>query len=549
MGNTAISVWNSITSYLVDFWYEKHIDEPVRWTKLILWILVVVASFFVLNRLFPIALALPIKAYYTDFLFLELLKGFIGNYYLLVIVLGLLVYFNEKLFIPWSSLQRGKTVRNFVLLVCAILVWKHCTHDYNMLFDQGYYKDRSLLVFSLILVYWRPFFTVLFLCILFPLVGQLEVLEVYARSTTFLLSRVVMLFIVFFLVNLINKGFRFAHFVFMTGCLVAANYFVSGSGKIMLVEWIFNNRTNNLIAATYANGWHSNLGPESISEMIRFMGKFNVLTRLFSVAIECGLAFMFIHIKWARLLFLGAIMMHLGIIFYSGIFFWMWMSLLVGLLFLFRTKMFKETLIFNKRYFILSIILIVSGRYWVGPSPKVWFDSPLTYTYRFEAEMENGSSKMLPPNYFSPYDVQFTFGSFKYLNDGEPLLDVLWGASGSRSLHAFFYKSARSAKEIYEYEKKHGKLNVNQSRKTFFVLFIKEFIGNRNKKNSEQKLISYIKAPRLLLTYPKWQQDPHGEKIINVSVYEITSYYSDEAGYAEIRNRKLMDIPIYKEAH
>ncbi|MFK5972006.1 MAG: hypothetical protein QM485_01880 [Flavobacteriaceae bacterium] len=546
MRNIVFFKWQTFEKYLSDFWNENQIDSPEKWKKLVPRILVIVGGFFILNKIIIRMVTMPFEVYYNDFLFFEFLKKCIPTYYLWVIVFLLLVFFCKKIFIPWASLQEGKTVRNFVLFVCAILVWKHSTHDYNLLFDQGYYADRILLVLSLILVYWRPAFTILFLCILFPLVGQLEVIEVFARSTTFLLSRVIILFITFFLINLFSKGFRFTDFVFMLGCLVAANYFVSGSGKIMLVEWIFNDQANNLIATTYANGWHSHLSSKSISELVRFMGMFNVPIRLFSVTVECGFAFMFFHIKWARLLLFGAIIMHLGIIFYSGIFFWMWMLLIVAMLFIFRKKRFEEILIFNKRYFLVALVIIISGRYWVGPSPKVWFDSPVNYTYKFEAEMENGSKQMLPPDYFSPYDVQFTFGSFKYLNDNDPLLEVLWGASGSRSLHAYFQKSMKTSEEIFEYEEKYGRIYTNKSSKDLFKKFIKDYVTNWNSGKGDKSLPSFLTAPRLLLTYPKWPDGPNEQKIIKVNVHEVTTYYSDETGYTEIRNRKLLSIPILK---
>ncbi len=535
----------SFKQYLHSFWNESQGNMPEKWIRLVSRVLVVVIVFFVLNKVIPLMVTLPFEAYYNDFLFLEVLKKSISAYFISGIALLLILYFQKKLLIPWESLEQGKTVKFFILFVCCILVWKHGTHDYNLLFDQGYYTDRIVLLLSLILVYWRPVFTLLFLCILFPIVGQLEVLEVFARSTTFLLSRVIILFIAFFIINLFNRGFRFTNFVFMLGCLVASNYFVSGSGKIILGEWIFNDQTNYLIAATYTNGWHAHLDPESISELIRFMDKFNVLTRLFSVTVECGLAFMFFHIKWARWLLIGTILMHLGIMFYSGIFFWMWMLLIVAMLFIFRKERFSEALIFNKKHFVIAIVLVVSGRYWVGPSPKVWFDSPINYTYKFEAEMNSDAKQMLPPDYFSPYDVQFTFGGFKYLNDKDPFLEVLWGATGSRHLHRYFQKQVRTVEEILDYEKKHGRIYGNQSRKEFFEQFIKVYVRNWNDRDMGRNLISDIKAPRLLWTFPKWVDDLDEQKILKVNVYEVTSYYSDETGYREIRNRKILSIPIY----
>lgn len=512
------------------------------WLKLSAYFFTVIAIYFILEKLILRLTTIPFDFYFKDHLFISLVKKLAATYYLPVIAIVVIFFLRKKLFIPWKHLEKGHLIRNILLYIACILTWLHTTHDFNLYFSQGYTIDRVLLLFSLGLIYWRPIGTFFFLLFLFPLVGQLEVLDGFSLSTTFLLTRIIILFLAIFCIHLFYGRFKFNHFLFMLGCFVASNYIVSGAGKIMLGEWILNDQVNYLLPATYANGWHSYLDIESLNKLTRFLSYFNIPSRWYSVFIECGMVTLFFSLKWARFLFIGAIVMHIGIFFYSGIFFWMWILVLVGLLFIFSRKVNNVNSIFNRTYFIIAIPIILAGKLWINPSPKVWFDSPLNYIYKYEATLENGEKHLLPPDFFAPYDVQFTFSNFKCLSN-QPLLPIHWGAHSSRALHNYL-KPYRHKSEIFDYEKTRGRIYHDDEKREFLQQFLQQYIYNWNQSEASKNLISYLRAPRILWNFPRKNYTLIGKKIKSLKVFEITSYYSNQNGYEEIRKKEVLNIPI-----
>ncbi|BAO74617.1 hypothetical protein [Winogradskyella sp. PG-2] len=531
--------------YLVEFWNQRDTIKPKNGVKLSAYFFAVIVIYYTLEKVLLRLTTIPFNLYHNDHLFMALFKRLISVNYIPIIFILVVILFHKKLLISWSHFEKGHTIRNLLFYIACILTWLHTTHDFNFYFGQNYTLDRILLLLSLGLIYWKPVGTILFLFFLFPLVGQLEVLEGFSLSTTFLLTRIIILFIAFLSIHIAFKKFRFNHFMFMLGCFVASNYIVSGAGKIMLGEWIFNNQVNYLLPATYANGWQSYLDIESLNSLTSFLNRFNLPSRIFSLLIECGMVSLFFNIKWARILFIGSIIMHLGIFFYSGIFFWMWILVLVGLLFIFSKKIIEPSTLFNKTFFLIAIPIILAGKFWINPSPKVWFDSPLNYTYKFKATLENGEKHLLPPDFFAPYDVQFTFSNFKYLNK-EPLLEIFWGAHASKKLHNYL-KTFHSTSDIFEYEKHQGKDYYDIEKKEFLKTFINQYISNWNQVKKSRNTISYLRAPRILWNYPRKNFDLIGKTIKSIEVIEVTSYYSKQSGYKEIRNRTVLNMFISKE--
>ncbi|WP_299119071.1 hypothetical protein [uncultured Winogradskyella sp.] len=529
----------------MNFWFRKSEVNLEKWLKLVAYFSLVIILYFVLNKLILRLTTIPFEFYFDDYLFITLFKRLIITYYIPVIAILAIIFLHKKLLVPWTYFEKGIIIRNLLLYIACILTWLHTTHDFNFYFDQNYTLDRIVLLLSLILFYWRPIGSILFLFFLFPLVGQLEVLEGFSLSTTFLLTRIIILFIAFFCIHLVFGKFRFKYFAFMLGCFVASNYIVSGAGKLMLGEWIFNDQVNYLLPATYANGWQSYLNTESLNSLTRFLSYFNMPSRLFSLLIECGMIAFFFNIKWARFLLIGAIVMHIGIFFYSGIFFWMWILVLIGLLFIFSKKVIETPSVFNKAYFLIAIPIILGGKFWINPSPKVWFDSPLNYTYKFKATLENGEGHLLPPDFFAPYDVQFTFSNFKYLND-KPLLGIHWGAHASEKLHNYF-KIHRSDKDIFNFEKTHGIIYKDQEKQIFLAKFITQYVKNWNENAKPKNTISYLRAPRILWNFPRKDFNLIAQTIKSLEIIEVTSYYSEKEGYKEIRNKNVLNISISKQ--
>lgn len=532
-----------IRKYLFDFWQENNSVNKESWKSLIPRIALLVLIYFLLDKgLFRIT-TIPFSSYYGDFIYLEFLKKMILQIYPVIVVLFVLIKFNTKLLVKWSNFEKGKTVRLFIIITTAILTWVYSTYDFNLYFNEAHHLDRFLLIITGILIYWRPIFILFFLTSLLTIIGQFEVLSGFSMATAFLLVRILIMFLSFFVLTLLGRTFRFNDFLFLIVCLVAANYFISGLGKLN-IEWIMNDHINYLIPTTYTNGWLYHMNSESISEMTDFFGWFNIPLKIYVILIECGFLFFFINLTWGRALMVGAIILHLGIFAFSGIFFHMWILILITLLFfIFRKKYIHSEEVFNKKYFLIGIVLIVGGILWCSPMRLAWLDVPMNYTYKFQAENENGELFELPPNFFSPYDYQFTLGNFKYLNP-EPLLPIVWGTTGTSTSISQFFNTQHSNVEIFDFEKRRGAIFENDRRKKDFNKFIKQYMFNWNQRPQERVYWHYAKAPRLLWTFPKEAFAKEKHKIKRVIVTEVTTYYSETDGYNELRRREISSIPI-----
>src|SRR5690606_34266357 len=148
----------------------------------------------------------------------------------------------------------------------------------------------------------------------------------------------------------------------------------------------------------------------------------------FTLLVECGSLFFLWRRPYALALLWGWVALHVGIVAVSGIFFWQWILVNLGLFFLlWRDRNERLFPVFKREYFLLSLLLIGGRRIWYDAVNLSWYETRVSYTYRVEAIGESGKTYQLPPRFFSPYEYQFSLAGFGYLVQ-EPRLDVLYGA-------------------------------------------------------------------------------------------------------------------------
>ena len=522
---------------------KKDINAKDNLNIIITYVLPVVLIHIILYKGICWISTLSFSSYEKDIISLELIKRIIRTVYLPILILATILIFRKTIFISWGKFEKGKTVRLFVVLSAIIIAWYYSTYSYNFYFDQSHIADRILLILFVLAIYWKPIFVFPFLLILFSVIFQFESFLGYPTAASpFLLTRVLILFLAFLIYRILFKKFFVSIFLFLLCCLIGTHYFTPGFGKLNS-EWIFNNHINYLLAATYTNGWLSFLDHQTISSFVEFLDNFNVPLRIFTLIIECGVLFLFFHLKYVRFIFIGAIIMHLGIFLYSGIFFWMWISLLIIVLVLFLKKDLPINNIFNKYYFIAGFILIGTGKFWASAGGLNWHDSPLSYTYKIEAETKDGEVLQLPPNFFSSYEFQFIVSNFKYLND-DKRLPIIWGATDNFTSN--YLNKERTVEEIFKYEEQKGKIYKKESSKEIFIDFIKTFVSNRNKNlEANRPFLKFVKAPSLYWSFPYNSTFSINKEIRAINVNEVTTYFTKEEGYREIRHKKIIHIKIY----
>jgi hypothetical protein len=526
--------------YWMSLWATPEREEAPHFQRFFLRLGILLIGYVFLDRILTGAATLPAESYQEPIIYLAFLKHIFSSQYLPLFlpVIFFLFYFYRRLGSPWAIFPLFKSLRLLIVLVSGTLAWFFSTYDYNLFLNQGHYFDRLLLLLFIPLIYWRPVFVLPFLTLLLPVIGQFDGLAGFSWAAYYLPIRILILFSTFFLLHILTRKFPAADFVFLTGCLIAAHYWVSGLGKLNW-EWVQNDRIYFLLPATYANGWLAFLTPDAISSITQTLSSFNLPLKALTLVVEFGAVLFFLHRRVTRF-FLGAwVVFHTGVFFVSGICFWMWGVLDIVLLILFLRKGAFSTLpVYSAPHFVASLILIAGGAFWCRPARLVWHDVPLSYTYRFEGHTESGRMYQLPPAFFAPYDYQFTLSRFSYLAP-QPILPITWGATADAGI-AHFLTEATSPEQVPAFEKTHGVIHYDEALKGSFDTFLKQYLQHWNNRLSKHTLLSYIKAPRLLWTFPeKFTADPP-EPIRRVVVTQVTTFYHDNH-YAEIRK-----IPVHQ---
>ena len=371
---------------------------------------------------------LPSESYQEPSILVALVKQTRGAVLWIVLTLVLLLWRVPSLRANWLVLPQGRLVRVIVVTCVAILAWVYSTYSINLYFNQHHVDARFALVLLAFLTSWRPVFVPVFLLVAVAIIHQFHFpLGGDSVAEQFLLVRILLVCWLGFCLHAVwPDSERSEATLFLVFIVIAAGYWTCGLGKLRL-NWISLGHLNHLLHATYANGWLGFLSAEQIARLSGLVAKFDWPMRIMVLTFEVG-ALVFLWRRWTiMVLLIGWLLFHLGVLLMSGIFCWKWIVLeLAILVFLIRNRETTQFSFFRPSVFVLSFMLIGAGKWVFRPVNLSWFDSPLSYTFRFEAETAGGQRYSLPPRFFAPYSHQFTLGAFRHLSE-EPMIPVVWG--------------------------------------------------------------------------------------------------------------------------
>ena len=108
---------------------------------------------------------------------------------IIVLVLNLLLLHRYKS-LKWETLEQGKLIRRFIMLVALVFAWKFNTYDFNLYYGEAHYLDRLLVIALACAVYFIPLsssalYYVLLVHCLSIYVSSLPVLLMDRQKTTF----------------------------------------------------------------------------------------------------------------------------------------------------------------------------------------------------------------------------------------------------------------------------------------------------------------------------------------------------------------------------
>ena len=500
------------------------------------------------------------------------------TYFPPILLLILLPIINLKKF-NWNQFELAFVLKPFILILAGILFWEQAFSDYDFYLNTNNNIEKTILVISFVLLFFNPIFIVVFLTQSYLIwLSHQFVLGSFHFTDIRPAYEIITLFVSFLFV----KRFRKIHtkvFLLLALSLHASNYFIPGISKIEISpngwEWIFLNQLSNLFVSSFINGWLGFLDQNTIINISYLIDKVEFLFSPISVLIEISAIMLLIHKRASIFLIVGFQLLHLGIFLASGIFFWSWMIVNFGLIFILR-KLPEDTLdfLYLKKNKALFIFLVVLSPLIYQPSALAWWDSRLNTTYDFILTTENEKKIKFNRNDFGPYDMIFSQNRFYYASN-EKVLNGTYGVlqnndkKFTRLLYTIFnnvlnpalgyvpkyrennsfeiYQNLQNAKKIGEVKKLiqlYGKNLFDLERKLALESFLKNFFVHLNNTTKKHSWYHKLGAPYHIYDLSEKRFDGKDD-IIRVEVIKSNVWFNKEENkIVKFDVNKIIDIYV-----
>lgn len=481
--------------------------------------------------------------------------------------------------LQWDYFENSKKIKVFILILAGAIFWEQGFYDYNFYLDSNIVLDKLILLTFFALIFYNPVFLFLFL---------FQSLLIWKSNMTPLGSfhwtdirpayEILMLFVVFMMV----KRFRDVHtniFILLAITLHAANYFITGIAKVEIspnyYEWTFLNELNNLFISSFVNGWLGFLSEEFIISIAQVLDKIEVLVTVGTMILQLGALFLLYKRRISIAFFIGFEMLHLGIFFASGIFFWAWIIVNLGFVYLVK-KLPRESLefLYSKQTFGVFVAVVLLSPLYYKPIALGWWDTNITTTYDFYATTSNGETRRLNRNDFSPYDQIFTQNRFHYLNNGKYIAHTWNNLNRDEMLYSSLFttlinhiakpilgeqpsqyqndsyklyqklEEARSVDDVKNITQQYGINYFDEEKKENLREFVKTYFENYNKVEQKHSWYHKLGAPYHIydLSAKRLQG---GEKIKKVEVYKTNTWWNKQEGkIARYGELKVLNVEI-----
>lgn len=497
---------------------------------------------------------------------------------LLFLLFTLFFTANFKKF-QWENFENNKIIKIFVLVLAGAIFWEQGFYDYNFYLDSNIVLDKLILLTFFALIFYNPIFIFLFLFqSLLIWQSNMSPLGSFHWTDIRPAYEILMLFVVFMIV----KRFRDVHtniFILLAITLHAANYFIPGIAKIEIspngYEWTFLNELNNLFISSYVIGWLGFLSEELIISIAQVLDKTEVLVTVGTMIIQLGALFLLYTKRISIAFFIGFELLHLGIFFASGIFFWAWIIVNLGFIYLVK-KLPKESLefLYSKQTFGVFIAVVLLSPLVYKPVALGWWDTSISTVYDFYAITKDNKKIRLNRNDFSPYDTIFTQNRFHYLSDDKYIAhtwnnlnrdEMLYGNLFSTLINYVAkpilgrepsqYKNdsyelyvrleeAQSVEDVKNITQQYGINYFDEEKKENLREFVKTYFTNYNKVEQKHSWYHKLGAPYHIYDLSA-KRLRGGEQIEKVEVYKANIWWNKEEGkIVRFGEEKVMEVEI-----
>ena len=504
--------------------------------------LVLVGVFVVADLFFKRAGYLWEPSYHSPVLVIEVLArlGPLLGIGLSAIAVVLLKY--GGLFDRWESIETGRHVRWVIVIVVAALAWFFATLPYNHYYDQAYTLDRILIVALVPLIVWRPMFVYLFVLLAYAFLWQLDQPQLSAGASfphKVHLLHVLTAFCVSFGIHAVFDTRRLDGFLILSLCLIGTAYWEPALTKLQL-DWLNHGHLYRMLLAAHAHGWLAGMDGSSVVAWARVIERADLAMQIFTLLVEIACLFIFWKRRLTIGLLLGLSLFHVGVFLLYGYLFWTWILLnllLAGFLIAERNSD-----RFGGHRALLAGLLVAGGSLWAHPSELGWYDTRLTYTYRYRAVGESGEMYVLPPRFFEPYGDIFTMANFGYLPKSHKMLVFPYGTTRIPEI-AQALNATTTAESVFSLEATLGLDRHDPDLSLRFYQFITRFVQNHNLGGTELSILEKLGPPPQFWSAARGDVYAGQEIIEEVRVMEVTTLF-DETELNQIRTIELARLEI-----
>ncbi|MEM7434120.1 MAG: hypothetical protein AAF436_03140 [Myxococcota bacterium] len=391
---------------------------------IVIHVLICVAAYLLTwQHLFYRACFLPRSAYESGSTVLGMLAHTPTAVMLLVGILPLFIFRKR---ITWTEVDDSLKMRTFVWIVAAVMGVTFVLSDYNYYYDQAFLMDRIVLLALLIAVWFHPGFLFPFVLVMmtfalqihYPLPEGMWNWPDKRMPTHMLFAFVWFVYLRIFVKT--DPRLPLVLALFMAG----AGYAHAGFSKVAIgpevTTWLLENPTANIFVSAYQQGrWLGHLDEAQVISMAGVLERVGVLNNAFTLFAEIGAGLVLLDKRVARFFLAACILLHLGILSTTGIFFWKWIIVDLSMI-VFAGTLWQWNLpdpAVTKRAIAMltaSTMILGAAHTKVTGILFAWWDTRHSQFFSYEVETESGKTYELDPRYFVPYDIVFVQSRFYY---------------------------------------------------------------------------------------------------------------------------------------
>jgi hypothetical protein len=475
---------------------------------------------------------------------------------ILVFLLPVVIFFASKRKLRWTDWEHGKALRVFAMLVILMLCWSGGTSPYNAYIGRTHGLDRLILAGSALLSWRYPIFV--------PLAVRMAIVMLRESYVPILIddfdfrapAEVAVVFAVFVMASF-SKSFKPAHFLIVGVGSFAAYYYSAGMAKHNFGppgSWLNENHVSNISVASHVRGWLAIVPDSAFMKFAGLAEKLDYPLQLYTLIIELGsIVFVFLDRRVMRYWFLGAFVLNFGIFMMTGICFWKWMVVSLGM-FVWGGRSGKP-LLHRMFEYKLPLLLGIASIYWSNhriwyypQTHVVWYDTRFMENYEFYAIGVSGQRYFVRSTSIEPQESHWTQGRLCNVTNNERQLTGIYATVGGYSTMKTLQKATPEA--AFKMQAR-SRICRDPKAQAKFDDFMKHYFGNLNRSGRKLRWLRWIQRPNHLWVQPRGDLNggdnilyERQEKIAKIELWLTSAYnYQGELHRTEPKLTHTVDIP------